>query len=300
MVKKQLSKPVKIIIVYASLLVGSLMLSISNYMFLVPAKLIPGGITGISSMIETLFLFPAQYTIVILNIPLLITALFILDKRLVWRTIIGILLVSLFMELFTRLNLYKFSSSHQPLIPALISGLLSGMGIGLMLNADASSGGTEIVGLMLQKKNPSIKFSRILFLMNVFVMIVSSIMYLIFADMQTDEIIMLLVCSIIQSVISSKGVDFILNGLNSAIKFEIVTKNSKAICEAIKNSSEYGVTIIESKGAYSEENNVMLICVVHKSKMSAFKRLIKENDPNAFVFTTDTREILGNNFKSNR
>ena len=204
------------------------------------------------------------------------------------------------MELFTRLNLYKFSSSHQPLIPALISGLLSGMGIGLMLNADASSGGTEIVGLMLQKKNPSIKFSRILFLMNVFVMIVSSIMYLIFADMQTDEIIMLLVCSIIQSVISSKGVDFILNGLNSAIKFEIVTKNSKAICEAIKNSSEYGVTIIESKGAYSEENNVMLICVVHKSKMSAFKRLIKENDPNAFVFTTDTREILGNNFKSNR
>lgn len=300
MVKKQLSKPVKIIIVYASLLVGSLMLSISNYMFLVPAKLIPGGITGISSMIETLFLFPAQYTIVILNIPLLITALFILDKRLVWRTIIGILLVSLFMELFTRLNLYKFSSSHQPLIPALISGLLSGMGIGLMLNADVSSGGTEIVGLMLQKKNPSIKFSRILFLMNVFVMIVSSIMYLIFADMQTDEIIMLLVCSIIQSVISSKGVDFILNGLNSAIKFEIVTKNSKAICEAIKNSSEYGVTIIESKGAYSEENNVMLICVVHKSKMSAFKRLIKENDPNAFVFTTDTREILGNNFKSNR
>ncbi len=300
MVKKQLSKPVRIIIVYASLLIGSLMLSISNYMFLVPAKLIPGGITGISSMIETLFLFPAQYTIVILNIPLLITALFILDKRLVWRTIIGILLVSLFMELFTRLNLYKFSSSHQPLIPALISGLLSGMGIGLMLNADVSSGGTEIVGLMLQKKNPSIKFSRILFLMNVFVMIVSSIMYLVFADMQTDEIIILLVCSIIQSVISSKGVDFILNGLNSAIKFEIVTKNSKAICDAIKNSSEYGVTIIESKGAYSDENNIMLICVVHKSRMSAFKRLIKENDPNAFVFTTDTREILGNNFKSNR
>lgn len=300
MLKKETSARIKIALSYLSLLIGSFIFAFSTYTFLIPARLIPGGITGISSVIQTVFKFPSQYTIVLINIPILIAAFFILNKRFALKSVIGILFVTGFMELFSQLGMYTFKSDAQPFVPAIISGLLSGSGIGLMLNANASSGGTEVIGMLLKKKNQNIKLSELLLIMNVITMIFGATIYLLVGKMDINELLVLLVCSVIQSSLSSKSVDFILNGINSAVKFEIVTKKHKEICDAIKSTSEYGVTIIESKGAYLDQKSSMLIVVVHKTKMPQFKRLIKETDPDAFVFTTDTREILGSNFKTMR
>lgn len=300
MQKKQIIKNRKIAFTYLSLFIGAFIFAFSTYTFLIPARLIPGGITGIASVIQTVFKFPSQYTIVLINIPILIAAFFILDKRFALKTVIGIVCVTGFMELFSRVDLYTFNSSAEPFVPAIISGLLSGSGIGLMLNANASSGGTEVIGLLIQKKNQSIKLSGLLLIMNIITMAFGTIIFLFVGRMDINQLLVLLVCSVIQSILSSKSVDFILNGINSAVKFEIVTKKEKEISEAIKNSSEYGVTIIESKGAYLDQKSSMLIVVVHKTKMPQFKRLIKETDPSAFVFTTDTREILGSNFRTVR
>ncbi len=299
MKRKRLSKQTKIFLSYLSLLVGSFIFAISAYMFLIPAKLIPGGITGIASVVETLFNFPAQYTIIILNVPILLVAFFMLEKRFTIRTVLCILLISGFMELFSQVNLYKFFNVAQPLIAAIVSGFLCGLGMGLMLNANASSGGTEVISMLLKKKFKNLKISQLLLILNVIIMLIGSIMFLVKGNMVVNELIILLVCSIIQSAISSKSVDYILNGINSAVKFEIVTKKDQEICEAILKDSEYGITVLESKGAYFEEKSKMLICVVHKAKIPTFKRLIQENDPDAFVFTTNTREIMGKNFKNN-
>lgn len=272
-------------------------MAISTYMFIVPAKLIPGGVTGIASMVETLFKFPAQYTIAILNVPILILALLFLDKKFTLRTIFGIICVSGFMTLFSKIGLYKFERLNQPLISALVSGCLSGFGIGLLLNANASPGGTEVIGMLIQKKLKNFKIAYILLTINVLVITISAIMFMSIGKMNIDELLMILVCSIIQGMISSKSIDLVVNGINSAVKFEIVTNKCQEVCEAILKESEYGVTIIESKGAYHEENNTILICVVPKFKIPSFKQIVQQTDPNAFMFSIDTREVMGKNFK---
>lgn len=301
MSKNKTVKGTKPVLSYILLTIGAVIFALSTYMFLLPAKLIPGGITGISSVIQNLFGFPSQYTILIANVPILIAAFFVLDKRFAVRTIIGILLVAGVMELFSRIDLYAFvQSSGEPFIPAIVSGVMGGIGIGLILNANASSGGTEALAMLIQKKRQSLKLSQILLIMNVAIMLVGAVMYVAVSKMNLSELIGLLVCSVIQSALSSKTVDYFLNGVNSAVKIEIVTKKGEAISAAITAKSKYGVTIVESKGAYSEEKSLILICIVHKTKVPQFKRLIKNVDADAFVFTSDTREILGSNFRSTR
>lgn len=300
MKKRVLSKKTKTFLSYILVLVGSFIFAVSTYMFLVPAKLIPGGMTGFASMVEAVFKFPAQYTILIINVPILFCALFLLDKKFAVRTIFGIVCVSGFMELFSRVGLYKFVNTNQPLISAIISGTLSGTGIGLLLNSNASPGGTEVIGMLIKKKLKDVKLSYILFGMNVLIMSISAIMFIVLGDMEIEELLILLVCSIIQSMISSKTVDMILNGIYSAVKFEIVTKKDQEVCKAILKESEYGVTIIESKGAYFEEKSKMLICIVPKLRIPDFKKIIQESDPDAFVFSINTREVMGKNFKRNR
>ena len=196
------------------------------------------------------------------------------------------------MELFFRNStIHHVTKSTEPFIPAIVSGLMGGAGIGMMLNANASSGGTEVLGMLIQKKRKSLKLSQILLILNVVTMAFGAIMFIAVMKMDATELIGLLICSIIQSVLSSKTVDFCLNGINSAVKIEVVTKKEEDVCKAITENSKYGVTVVESKGAYLEENSSLLICIVHKTKVPQLKQLIKAADPDAFMLTSETREI---------
>lgn len=294
---RALTKNQLVILNYIMVMVGSTLMAVSTYMFIVPAKLIPGGVTGIASFVETLFKFPAQYTIALANIPILLLALFVLERKLAIRTIFSILLVSGIMTIFSKIGVYRFDKLNQPLISAILSGSLSGLGVGLILNANATPGGTEVIGMLIQKKLRSTRIANILLAINVVVMSSGAILFMAVGKMNIDELVLLLVCSIIQVFIASKSIDMIVNGFNSAVKFEIITKNSEELCHAILKESEYGVTIIESKGAYLSEHNVILICVVPKLKIPRFKRIVQEHDPDAFMFSINTREVMGKNFK---
>lgn len=304
---KQMSPKVKVFISYLAIVIASFVFALSTYMFLVPAKLIPGGVTGFASMIQIVTGFPAQYSILIINIPILICALIFTDKKVAIRSIFGILCITGWMQLFSTLNFYRFDGAGDaavttmiPVVSAVVSGFLTGVSVGVLLNVDASSGGTELTSMMLQKKLKEVKVSNIIFVINITIVIINALVYYFTKTFDLENIILLLVCSIIQNLINSKGVDMILNGFNSAVKFEIVTKKHQELCKAILKESEYGVTIIDSKGAYFDENNKMLICIVPKLKIPNFKAIINEIDPDAFVFSINTREVMGRNFKRNR
>ncbi|MEG1805695.1 MAG: YitT family protein [Clostridia bacterium] len=285
------------IFAYIIIIIGGFLKAISTYTFTVPAKFIPGGVVGIASFIETLFGFSSGYLIAIINVPILVLAILFLDRKLAIRTAFGILCLTGFMELFKIVDLYRFLYFDQPILTAIIAGCLSGVGTGLLLNETATPGGTEVIGLLIQKRAKNIKISQILLAMNVFVILLGGIMYFFVGNMSIDTIIVILTCSFIQVSVNSKSVDMIVNGLNSAVKFEIITKKGDELSTAIITELEYGVTVIKSRGAYTDEESSILVCVVPKLRISAFKRIVQAVDKTAFVYSVETREVMGKNFK---
>lgn len=298
--KKKMSPVLKVVIAYVAIIFASFLFALSTYMFLVPAKLIPGGVTGIASMIQVITGFPAQYSILIINVPILICALIFLEKKVAIRSIFAILCISGWMQLFSLLNMYRYVNDTQPLISAIMSGVLTGVAVGILINVNSSSGGTELTGIMIQKKLKDVKVSYIIFVINFVSVTVNAIVFLCKNTVTLEQVFVLFVCSIIQNFINSKSVDLILNGLSSAVKFEIVTKKAEEVTRAILREKKYSITTLESKGGYFEENSKTLVCVVSKLQISNFKKVVRESDPSAFMFSIETKEVLGRNFKKKR
>ena len=276
--KKKMPAGLKVALSYLVILVASFVFAISTYVFLVPAKLIPGGVTGIASMLQIVTGFEAQYSILLINIPILILGLIFLDKKVGIRSVFAILCISGWMQLFSSLGFPKFefdpgeSMLAVSLIAALISGVLTGSSIGIILNAGGSTRGTELSGMMIQKKLKDVKVSNIILAINVFIVTVNSLVYLLASSVEMDwkAVIVVMVCSLVQNMISSKTVDLVLNGFSSAVKFEIITKKSEEVTRAILKEGRYSVTSIESKGGYFEEKSTTLVCVVPKMQVSTF------------------------------
>lgn len=305
--KKKMPAGLKVALSYLVILVASFVFAISTYVFLVPARLIPGGVTGFASMLEIVTGFPAQYSILLINVPILILGLILLDKKVGIQSVFAILCISGWMQLFSFLGFEKFGNPLEmdyvvSLISALISGVLTGSGIGVILNAGGSTGGTELSGMMIQKKLKDVKVSNIILAINVVIVSINSLVYLLVKDVGMDwkDVVVILVFSLVQNMISSKTVDLVLNGFSSAVKFEIITKKSEEVTRAILKEGRYSVTAIESKGGYFEEKSTTLVCVVPKMQVSSFKRVVHESDPTAFMFSVETNEVLGKNFKKKR
>lgn len=282
---------------YFIILIGGLLKAVSTYTFTVPAKFIPGGVVGIASFVETLFGVSSGIIIAVLNVPILILAFMFLDRRLAIRTSFGILCLSATMEVLKAIEFYKFLDFSQPILTAIIAGVLAGIGTGLLLNQTATPGGTEVIGLLIQKRAKNVKISQILLAINVFVILLGAVMFFVVGKMTMDAIIVIMACSFLQVSVSSKSVDMIVNGFNSAVKFEIVTQKGAELAEAIIKEMEYGVTLIKAKGAFSAEESKVLVCVVPKLRISAFKRIVQSVDEHAFVYSVETREVMGKNFK---
>lgn len=282
---------------YAVIILGAALLAAATYTFTVPAKLIPGGVTGIASIIEVVTGFSAGYTIFILNVPIIIAAVFILDKKFTFRTLVGIALFSGFIKLFEAVGFYRFSDPGQPVIAALLSGVLSGVGTGMLLNCDSSPGGTEVLSMLIQKKGGRLKISYILLALNTFTIVLGASLYLIEKTVTPDNLVVILAASVLEVFFNSKGIDVMVNGMRASVKFEIITDNGDEMADALIREMKYGITMLNCKGAYTDDLKDYLVCVVPKNKIPKLKKVIRARDKNAFVCITNTREIMGRSFR---
>lgn len=282
------------------IIIGSGMLALSMHMFTIPAKLAPGGVSGLASIIQVVSGFPASFSVIIINIPLIILSFKFLSKRYSLLSVLGIALVAGFLQLFDHINLYQFVNTNESIIASLAGGVISGTGVGLLVKNEASSGGTETISLLIQKKLTSASISWIVLIINVFIITIGCILYLTVLKMSGAEIITTMLFSIMQVFVSSKTMEIILNGMSSAVKFEVITNKPKELSEAIFKRLKRGVTIIDSYGAYTKEKNSTVVCVVTRMQISHFKRIIKETDPNAFAYALETREVFGIGFRTKK
>lgn len=251
--------------------------------FLTPNKIVGGGIGGVGTILyHTLGIEPGM-TSFVGNIFLLIIGIRILGKKFVLKTAFGVLLLSLFVQLFSMLPIY----TENLMLSAVFGGALFGLGIGLAFAAGSSTGGTDIVGRMIQIQFSSIPIGKLLLAVDGMIILVS---LLVFKDVE------LILYGIVTLFFSSYCIDFVISRLNVSRLAFVITDKGEEIAKNLVSTSTRGVTLIDVRGAYTDTQKQMLFCALKESEAEKFQNKILDVDENAFIVFSESQRIKGKGF----
>ncbi len=290
--KRQINRFLVAVILAA---LGGIIQAISVYEFIKPNMLVTGGTLGIAIMVETLTGFSQGAFFLVANLPLVLLSFFKLGKKFTILTLVYIvvqggvsmLLPAVGMPIWTELQ------AQEDFVIVIIAGVVYGVGLAFALMSGGSTGGVDILGVMYQRKHGAVDISWVLFAINTAIILSSGLFYI---PVNGSESIMTAILSTIMTFVISMVSDTMLNGMSSAIRFEIVTTKGEEVKAAILQRLHRGATEMTAKGAYTGAEKTVLICVIHKRQISEFKKLLRDVDPKAFAFISTTNEVMGKGF----
>ena len=267
---------------------GILLYAIGYTAFILPEKVVMGGVAGLSALIYYATNIPAGISVFVLNITLLVIAFSALTKQFVVRTIVGVIILSLFIGMLQPLfqTFPIITVGEDKFMHVLIGGMLGGAGLGVVFSHNGSTGGTDILTVLLTK-HFNLSFGRAMQFIDCTI-IGSS--YLLFHSMET------IVYGIVFTLVASYVCDFVVNGSRQTVQFLIISKHYKEIADTINRRVNRGVTVIEGKGWYSKENVEMLVVLSRKYESQDIFAVIKQIDLQAVVSQTFCHGVFGEGF----
>lgn len=266
--------------------VGTFIVAIALEMFLLPNKIIDGGVIGISMMVSYVTKLNLGMLIFCINIPFLLIALKSLGKKFIVNTFVATVMLSLATNVATKLE----PVTGDLLLATVFGGILLGFGVGLILRNNASLDGTEMLSIMLSKKYKIVSVGELLMGMNLFI-------YAAAGFLLGWERAMY---SILTYFVASKVIDTVLEGLDKAKSVRIVSDYSQEIGDSIMKELDISVTYMKTKGGYSKQEKILTYCVVNKFDMPKLKEVIHNVDPRAFIVTEDVHEVEGVRVKKSK
>ncbi len=278
---------------------SSLLVAFAAHCLIEPNEFTIGGIAGIAIMTSyaTNQTVPQSLIIFCLNMPLLILGYFFLKKRFTFLTIANILLQTLWLFILEQTDFptIKFLDDGTRIFAAVGAGICIGSSVALALKAGGSTGGIDTLAVLVQKKIPAGSIAQMIFWFNT-VIIGSS--FFVFRKEGADLAVSLLpvLLSLFEAYIESKANDSITNGFQSAVEFRVVTSKPDEMSFALMTNLSRGVTAVPAKGMYSKEGKGLLMCVVSRRQINAFKRIIQQIDPDCFAVLTNVSQVVGLGF----
>ncbi|MCD7728342.1 MAG: YitT family protein [Clostridia bacterium] len=278
---------------------GCALYALGVELFLSPNNLASSGITGIGLILENYGILSTGYWIIIFNIPLFVLGFVFLGKGLMVSTIYSTVISSLFMELFSFLfggsclDILPLTSNS--LIAAVAAGILFGLGLGLVFRAHSSTGGTDIIVKILRKKFRYLETGEIAFAVNVIIVTLGAIF------IQTTELVAEMtqverwIYSVISLATETFTFDYVLYGSNSAKLVYIIPGGCdvETMCRHIMTEVNTGATFLNGKGAYTNTDKEVIMCVCRKAAFPKLKDIVKKEDPKAFMIVTSAKDIYG-------
>ncbi len=248
-----------------------------------PNKIVGGGVSGISTLLyHTLGIQPGLSNGAI-NIFLLLIGLKILGKRFIIVTGAASILLSALVQVFTHLP----PVTDNPLLASVFGGVLYGVGVGFALASGGSSGGTDILGRLLQNKFPYLPIGQLIMIVDGIIIFLSLVF---FGNME------LTLYGVITLAISTYVVDSLIRKLNVSKLAFVVSSKGEEIAKKLVNTSPRGVTLVDTVGAYTGESNFMLVCALKNNELPKFQKTILEIDEGAFIIFSESSQIVGNGF----
>ncbi len=267
------------------LLTGSALTALATVACFTPNRIVCGGVSGISTILFHAFHLPIGLTYAAINLVLLLIGVKILGKEFILKTLLGTALMSVFMELFAFLP----PITEDNMLAALFGGVFYGVGMALTFIAKGSTGGTDILGRIIQHFLPALSIGKLLAGIDAVIILTSVI-----AFREIDLVLFGIVGLVLQSI----TVDALIDRLNAAHMVFIVTDRAEKVREYLRRKYDRGVTELEAYGyANEEKSKQLLVCVLNAGESANFKEQLQHVDSEAFVMFSEAKSILGKGFR---
>ena len=272
--------------------------------FLVPNNLVGGGVTGVSAILQyaTHGVIKIGYSYFVVNAALIIAAMFVLGFGFGWKTIYATILASIGLNLFQDLIPADFIQAitldNGKLMSTIMGSIMVGVGIGFTMIAGGSTGGTDIIALMVNKYH-NVSPGRLILYMDV-VIILSSLLVPSYTpggeELPFVEKLTNVVYGFILITINSTVLDLVISGSRQSVQLFILSKHYAEIADSITKDLHRGVTVLDGKGWYTKENTEVLMVLTRKTDLNILLRYIKAIDPDAFLSVTPVTGVYGKGF----
>lgn len=314
MTKQQLLHNFKQVLI---IFVASLSSAVAVDLLLLPCDVVSGGALGIASILDILltntsadkWFMSVGIWLVAINIPIIVYTFFAFRRRFAVKTMLYVLMLSAILIVFRVCNLSEHfkvimianGEEIDKVLYVVLGGALHGVSLPLMLSVNASTGGSDIVGLAVQRrsKKSGSDAMRAILLTDICILIISAIVFYVVnlgnvdagknaIDMVVYSVAAMFICEIVQETI--------FKGFSAAIELEITTSNPVEMNEALQRELKHGTTTIKVMGGYSHEEKQMVLCIINKRQLGRARRIIHEVDPQAFAYVENVREVIGFGF----
>ena len=271
---------------YLVILIGLFSYTIGWTLFLLPNKISTGGVPGVASILYWAFETPVQVTFFAVNAVLLLLALKILGFKFCIKTIYGVVMLTIILSFFQPLIKDTHLLADQPFMAAIIGGCFCGIGIGLGLVSNGSSGGTDIIAAIIHKYR-DISLGHLILMVDLIV-ITSS--YVVLRDWNQ------VLYGYVVLFVSSYVVDQVVNAMRQSVQFFIISEKHEEIARAIVSERHRGCTVIDGKGFYTGHEQKILFVLAKKRESGMIFQLINDIDPGAFVTQSAVIGVYGQGF----
>lgn len=268
---------------YAQILVGCVIGAAAYPLFLSPHYIAPGGLTGLATVLNYLFGWRIGIASLIMNVPLFIIGWHSMGTIFVFRSFFATVLFSVLIDVL------PFQAvTMNPLLSSVFGGVFLGIGLGLILRGGATTGGTDMAARMLHKKMQHFTVGGILFVIDCISVAAAGI------AIQVEYALY----AFVAIYISDRVLDAVMLGLSSQKACYVITDAYEAVKEQIFKRLERGVTMMSAKGGFTNRERPVVVCVLSAQEVGSLKELVRECDPNAFMYITNVHEVLGEGFHS--
>ena len=282
--KRKIVKTKHIIIQFLQIIVGTALVAMSTSLFLLPNQLSSGGFSGIATIVYYLLKIPLGTTVLVLNIPLFIMSLIKNGKHFFLNAITGTVGLSVFLNIFEKIK----PITTDRFLACIYGGIIAGIGTAIILKANASTGGTDLLTQIIKAYKPNIKISNLLVVLDTIIVTMNVIF---FKELEIG------LYSAITIYVMGKMLDIFFEGIDFAKMIYIISPQNEEIAKQIGEKIRRGSTSLYGKGMYKKMDKEVLLCVASRGEVREIRKIVKEIDKNAFVVITNAREVFGEGFK---
>lgn len=265
-------------------IIGTAIMAIGISLFLLPNQLSSGGFSGIATITYYLLNIPVGTMVLALNIPLFIMAFFKIGKNFFFKSLLGTISLSVFIDFFE-----KFTPLTQDRFLACIyGGIIIGVGTAIVLRSKSSSGGTDLISNIIREYNHKIRMGTVIVIVDTIIIALNIIF---FRELEIG------LYSAIAIYLDGKMIDIIFEGIYFTKLLFIISDKNEQIAEAIGEKIKKGSTGLYGKGMYSNQDKLILVCAAPRSDIAKIKELARDIDSHCFIILSNAREVFGEGFK---
>ena len=272
---------------YCLIVLGCVIYAVGFQFFCYPNAITTGGVVGMAMIINQLTKLPVGVMTIAMNVPLFLIAWRHFGLDFLIGSLVGMGLSSLMVDFCATFGIV---ATDDPMLAALIGGVIKGIGMGMVYYVGATTGGIDIVIKLLKKRYSYINFGTLMLMMDA---VIITAYALILGRYESA------MYSLVAMYATTKMIDLALYGIDNACLCYIISDQSEKVMQEIVNGTLHrGVTILEGEGAYSGKKKHVILCVIKRNQIPELRRTIRDLDESAFVIVTDAKNVFGRGFEN--